>query len=346
MKQTPSHVRSRSLVILLTIVIHLLLLLLLVIPHTPLFINQELAQKLEQLHHKIHQTDPQTPWVTVHPNASNGGAPVILVDDDKSDNRPHSKTPDTKAQNDTSQSPQETKQTIETDVEIPDAPSEPTPEHDMPATIPIPHKKVPPYDPNYVPQSLFRQGETHTADSPKTTQHTARPSVFAKASSDAGAKKQPLTMTQLAHDFDTHMYQEQHNAQTSTLSLSMIGQASSSAKMTERQLKEGRYMEKIANCIVAAWKADAHKCPISAPATIVIHLDLVIESNGSVGNVSVLTSSGIHTVDQFVIGIMRSAGTSLPPLPSFLSTNVYHIRCYLDGIDPRRGPYRLVATRQ
>ena len=329
---------SRSIIAILTILIHLLFLLLLIIPYTPLCINKELEQKLEQLHQKIHKQDPQDPWVTVNPAVSNAGAPVILVDDDdQPQNAPHSNKPDTTTQskepNDTKQA-KETQEAIETDVDIPQEFPESRADDDQPTTTPQPKKQAQKYDPNYVPASLFKKDPATKAHSAKTATHK-KPRT---------AKKQPLTITQLVDDFDKHMHQDEHNTQTSSLSLSMMGQASNNAKMTERQLKEGRFMEKLAHCIIAAWRAHAKECPL-APETIAIHIELVIATNGSITNVSILKSSRLRAVDQFVTRIMHSAGKSFPPLPSFLATNAYHIRCYLDGINPRQGPYRLVASQ-
>ncbi len=338
MKQESIYVRPRSsrliLIILLTLLIHFLLLLVLIIPYTPLCINKELAQKLEQLHHKIHQQDPEQPWVTVNPQVSQGGAPVYLIDDDHDEDD----TPDTTAKQtpppDAATPPADTQQAIETDVVIPDNIQETAATDDTAPTIPIAQKQNRPYDPNYIPASLFKQ--PLAAHGKKKTM-TAKPT---------GPKKQPLTMTQLVKDFDTHLHQEEHTTQTSSLSLSMIGQATNNAKLTERQLKEGRFMEKLASCIIAAWRVHAAECPLSAPQVVALHLELVIERSGALTTITILKSSGLRSVDQFITRIMESAGKSFPPLPAFLITNAYHIRCYLDGINPRQGPYRLVASQR
>jgi outer membrane biosynthesis protein TonB len=340
MKQPSIYFQSRSsrllIIIILTILIHLLLVLLLILPHTSLFINTELEHKLEQLHQKIQQHDPQDPWVTVNPQQSRGGAPVILVDDDDQAPTGGHRTKTDPAHHDPPKEADETEKALETDVEVPEKTPLENQELDSPIPLQTAKRHARPYDPQYVPASLFKN-----EGAPKPNQ--SQPS---SAKKQKATKKQPLSITQLVRDFDTHLQQEEHKTPISSLSLSMIGQEANNAKMTERQLKEGRYMEKLAGCIIAAWKAHAQECPFNAPETMALHLEFVIVTSGAITAITILKSSGLRTVDQFVTRIMENAGRSFPPLPSFLSTNAYHIRCYLDGINPRQGPYRLVASQR
>ena len=59
----------------------------------------------------------------------------------------------------------------------------------------------------------------------------------------------------------------------------------------------------------------------------------------------ILKSSGLRTVDQFITRIIGKRGQIVPATWPVLATQRHTISVtgYLDGINPRQGPYRLVA---
>jgi|GEM_PF-2949437 len=306
MKQESIHARSRSLIILLTILIHLLLLLLLIVPHTPLFINQELEQKFEQLHQKIQKIDPHTPWVNVPAQTPSQGAPVILVHDDEPTNNTSSDdthTADTKTQATIQVDDQKIKKTVETEVEIPENMQEISRDLTVPATTKISHHEQLPYDPDYVPSSLFN------SPSPRQRRNTTPTSDRSK-----------VTLATLAKNFNKHHTQEPSTiirTGTISLSISMIGDPTNNAKISEHQLKEGRYLEKVAACIENSCRIHARECPMRRP-TSWPRIAITLEKNGSLSDMFVAQSSGDIAMDKFIMYIMKEASTSFPPIPAFL----------------------------
>lgn len=323
MKRTSRRSLLILLVILFTIFIHFLIFLFLFVPLRVLFINPVLEKKLDEIHHKLHPqppVPPQTPWVNVNPPQ---GAPVMMVDADDTDDEPldAARVPpvNTAAASISQESEmQEASPQEESTIQY-------TPEPEAVIANPSP-------DPDYIPPSLFK---------PKPVAQASRADI-PDIPAPAPMQKKRMTLAKLADGFIT----DQTEARTvSSLSLTMLGAQSNSVKMTEQQLKEGRFLEKIAHALISAWHAQAATCPIHAPPAVDIHLQFIITAQGEIKDVSITKSSNILIVDTFITKVIRSAGTGMPPIPTFLRASEYPVRLILDGINPHRGPQRLVARQ-
>lgn len=328
MKQETISYRTRTAIILLTLLMHVLLLMLLWIQPHQMFINTELAQKLNQISQKTanYQSPNQPDWATIHPQQSTSGAPVILVPTDadavaeKSHGaqKPVAQELTKPSLTDASQK----KESPSADEKVLTAKSFASA---LPTTaIPIKQKNAAAYDPNYIPASLFKK----------------KPLVEKNADPNSrSARVKKIDLPQLASEFTSHIA-----GTTSYRGPTMQGNASN-AKITEDQLKFGQFVGKMLQSIKATWKAHHTECPPSAPRTVSLHLILTLNAKGTVTDVTFIRSTGSGAVDAFIKKVLTNASSCMPTIPASFGTDTWQLECFGE-LNPYIGPEHITLMKR
>ncbi len=150
-------------------------------------------------------------------------------------------------------------------------------------------------------------------------------------------EKQKLTFAQLVKGFTEHLKTE------GEYTLSMEGK--SSAKATEQQLRVGRFLQKIIQCVQTAWKVNRNRYPLNHRVIATIVVRVVINKDGSLGNLIIQQTTGRQILDTYILNILKDASKSFPPIPHYLNQEVCVITCNWEKIPLPEGPISYTITR-
>jgi hypothetical protein len=131
------------------------------------------------------------------------------------------------------------------------------------------------------------------------------------------AKKQLPSLAQLARGY-IHALEEKPGDSTLTV------HGDKNKKPTAEQLKLERYVEKLVWQIQNSMRIHNDKHPrLNIPyhdrKNVISRIFLALNKNGSIRDVQLVSSCGISSLDNFYIFVFKDAGSSFPPVPSYLA---------------------------
>lgn len=96
---------------------------------------------------------------------------------------------------------------------------------------------------------------------------------------------------------------------------------------TAEQLKHERYIQKIFQQIETSLKIKKREFALNyhriASDFFVLDINLLLNQNGHIDNITLTKSSGFHDFDNFMLSVLRDAGSSFPPLPKYFNVENY-----------------------
>ncbi len=153
--------------------------------------------------------------------------------------------------------------------------------------------------------SILKTGQNHKQEQPAPETQSPQQKTI----------DQKLTLAQLAQNFFDHV--NQHNAAMAVVS-------DNKGEVDAYQLKQLRYLEKIMECLVNAYKINNHKLMSIEQAQEATIL-LGINKDGTLRHLEVTQSSGNSTVDLFAMAMFKDASSSFPPIPKSFDENYFYI---------------------
>lgn len=104
---------------------------------------------------------------------------------------------------------------------------------------------------------------------------------------------------------------------------------------TEEQLKHERYVQKILSCIRTSYSIKRRSFYIQRNITrnemISIDINILLNLNGTISDLTIVSSSGILEFDTFMLDVLKYSESSFPPVPKYFKTDKYlaPIRFYI-----------------
>lgn len=146
---------------------------------------------------------------------------------------------------------------------------------------------------------------------------------------DMQQKKPPLTLAQFTSGFLKHIENNGNNQ--------IITKDKKNAQISEEQLKQQRYAQKIGSCLQNSFKI--HKKRFESIGNINQEMDVFLNlyPNGKIKQLTIAKTSGNIHLDQLTLFIFQDAASSFPPVPEYLlkTKNEYSI-LYTIGMDRYR----------
>ncbi len=133
-----------------------------------------------------------------------------------------------------------------------------------------------------------------------------------------------ITLSQLANGFLDHVKAKGNDRITTKGNIDGLP--------TDEQLKHQRYIEKIAWCWQNSFKIHMDKLPNQNKHKLKVFLAL--NKNGTINQLSIMSSSGDLRIDRFVLFLFQDAQSSFPPVPKYFDQDPYVIPC-LVSLDHR-----------
>ncbi len=154
---------------------------------------------------------------------------------------------------------------------------------------------------------------------PALPKQSQSPSQITGTTSGASTEAQKLTLAQLTQGFMHHISQEQNDADSGPDFDIMEVKSNHYGAVSMKQLSFINYNKKILSCVATSYRINKSNCPrIEQPQIMIIQL--VLNRDGSINDLSILQSSGNVLIDQFISFLFTDAATSFPPIPSSFPT--------------------------
>jgi hypothetical protein len=150
---------------------------------------------------------------------------------------------------------------------------------------------------------------------------------------DTPSKHKPseLTLAAIGRGFiEQSKYDGTHN-------VTMLGKKGGA--ISAEQLKIERYVERLSWCLQNSFKLlrntiDPH---ISGEAEVQVYLQL--DRSGTIQELKLLSGSGSSILDQHTLAVFKDAGTSFPPVPTYIKASPFAISFHVDyGITQNSAP--------
>lgn len=149
-------------------------------------------------------------------------------------------------------------------------------------------------------------------------------------------QKPKLTFAQLVKGFTEHLKTEGE--------YTIAMQGNSDTKATEQQLRVGRFLQKIIQCLQTAWKVNRIRYPLNHRVFANVAFRIVINKNGSLDNLIIHRTSGRQIIDKFIFDVIKDASKSFPSIPHYLKQDVCVITCDWDKLPLPDGPPNYIIT--
>jgi outer membrane biosynthesis protein TonB len=251
------------------------------------------------------QTMPD--WASLRPSASNFGAPVIMHDESPATIQDQPPAPDIQSQeHEDVPETQEIKEVQESQ----DITQKPVAQEiDQPIMMPaIPD--------TLVPQWQAKPEKSNTQEEVKQESAKPRPLRKKRQKKNNQSNKQ-ITLADVTRGFLNHVKNEGSNL------IRLYG--NDNATPNEEQLKYERYFARLAWNMQNAWNIKKHELQLQKPVETDIDLTLTIGADGKLSKLVLVRSCGMTSVDTFLCKVIEYAGSSFPPLPSFIKEIPYQM---------------------
>lgn len=150
-----------------------------------------------------------------------------------------------------------------------------------------------------------------------TTPPTPKPQPQPAPKPAAKPAPKKLTLADISNDFFKKI------SQAADTTISIVG--NDNKQIDASDLRQARYFEKIQECIKTSFNILRSHAPRQRPPSDKVELLIVLARRGGLDEVSLVTSSGSHAVDQFFMNAVSQAGKTFPPMPSFFKKDALPI---------------------
>lgn len=116
--------------------------------------------------------------------------------------------------------------------------------------------------------------------------------------------------------------------------------------VTAEQLKIERYVERLSWCLQNSFKLLRNTIDHCITSKTEVYIYLQLDRSGSIQDLKLLKSCGNATLDNYTLTVFKNAGTSFPPIPTYIKTAPFSISYHIDyGVDENRTPLSFSLQR-
>lgn len=336
--------KARISLLLISLLIHTTLLMMLCIslsdPHAQKVAAEEKKAALLKALHQLPK--PAHRWAATKARASQFGVPVIFNDEPEQQPQATHNAPTPAAtasvapqqaapsnqQKVAVQQQQQPPEQREKQEEVEQKPTETLSELSdiKPLTSIQEYKKpnAPSADHKKQTEKIVEQSQTQTIQAAvQQSPSSATQSIAPPQSTGAGGTRKPITLAQITKGFVENLKNKGDHLVT------MKGDKN--GVPTDEQLKYERYLQRIQWCVQNSIKIHQRHYVPSTPFKTSLDVYVALDRDGKLAELTLVRSSGVPDLDEFILFAFKDASTSFPPMPAFfkkeLFTVLFYVKC-------------------